>query len=131
MIVLFSADYVVLNAAVGDLRQWDARAALKARAGGRRNVRIAQVAANLERVANADEESELPAVLAHYPYAEDLGFLEYAVIAAGVAAREGAREARRAARRARERVELVVAPGEHDPHRRGAPETHQGAHQRP
>ena len=90
-------DYATLNAAVADLRQWDARDALKARAGGRRNVRIAQVAENLERIANADEATELPAVLAHYRYAEDLDFLDYALIASNVAGLEEAHQVRRAA----------------------------------
>jgi len=47
------------------------------------------------RVADADEATELPAVLAHYRYAEDLDFLDYAVIASDVAGLEEAHQARR------------------------------------
>ena len=84
-------DYGVLNAAIAELRAWDERDALKARAGGRRNVMIARVADNLERIATADETHGLPAVLAHYPYAEDLGFFEYAVIQSDFAGLECSR----------------------------------------
>ena len=91
---LCPADYAGLNAALGDLRAWDARHALEAKAGGRRNTMVARVAADLERVANADDATELPAVLAHYPFAEDLDFYESAAISAGVTAMKGAREAR-------------------------------------
>ena len=68
--LLSPADYAALNAAVADLRAWDARDALKATAGGRRNALIARVAADLERVPNADEASELPDVLRLFPYRE-------------------------------------------------------------
>ena len=47
------------------------------------------------RVADADEATELPAVLAHYRYAEDLDFLAYAVIASDVAGLEESHAARR------------------------------------
>ena len=57
---------------------------------------IARVAADLARIASADEASELPLVLAHYRYAEDLDFLEYAVIASDVAGMEESHASRRA-----------------------------------
>ena len=91
---LSAADYATLNAAVADLRAWDARDALTAKAGGRRNAMIARVAADLERIANADETQELPDVLRRFPYREALDFYEYAVIQAGFAGLEDAREAR-------------------------------------
>jgi len=88
-VTLAPADYATLNRAIADLRSWDARDALKV--GGRRNAMIARVADNLERIATADEAHELPAVLAHYPYAEDLGFFEYAVIQSDFAGLECSR----------------------------------------
>jgi len=57
-------------------------------------VRIAQVADNLARVANADEDTELPDMLRLFPYRETLDFYEYAVIQASFAELEDAREAR-------------------------------------
>lgn len=57
------ADYRVLNAAVADLPA---------------------------RVAASDEAAGLPAVLAHYPYAEDLNFFEYALCVSCIALRFGA-----------------------------------------
>jgi len=68
--------------------------------GGRRDAVIARVAADLERIASADEDAELPAVLAHYPFAEDLDFYEYAVIQSAVAGFEDAHAARPARRSA-------------------------------
>ena len=91
---LSPADYAVLNAAIADLRAWDARDALTAKAGGRRNAMIARVAGDLERVANADEDGELPYVLRLFPYRETLDFYEYGVIQASVAGLEDARAAR-------------------------------------
>ena len=91
---LSPADYATLNAAVADLRAWDARDALTAKAGGRRNAMIARVAADLERIANADETQELPDVLRLFPFRETLDFYEYALIQSEVAGLEDAREAR-------------------------------------
>ena len=73
---LSPADYATLNAAIADLRAWDARDALKAQAGGRRNAMIARVAAELDRIADADEDAELPGVLRLFPYRETLDFYE-------------------------------------------------------
>ena len=46
---------------------------------------IARVAANLERTADADETTELPAVLRIFPYREALDLYAYAVIASDAA----------------------------------------------
>jgi hypothetical protein len=78
-------DYATLNAAVDGLRARDRRDALKAKAGGRRNAMIARVAADLERVADADGVRELPDVLRLFSYPETLYLLAYAVIQSGVA----------------------------------------------
>ena len=93
---LSPADYAVLNAAVLDLRAWDVRQH-QGPGSVRVNLRLGQVAENLERIATAREGAELPFVLRLYPYAEDLAFLEYAVVNAGVAGDEAARETRLAA----------------------------------
>jgi hypothetical protein len=95
--LLSPADCATLNAAVADLRAWDEHNALKARAGGRRNAVIARVAADLERIANADEGRELPDVLRLFPFRETLDCYEYAVIRSDVAGLEEAREERLAA----------------------------------
>ena len=92
--ILSRVDYTALNAAVADLRAWDERDALKARAGGRRNAMTARVAEDLACLGDADEATELPTALRLFPYRETLDFYEYAVIQSGFAGLEDAREAR-------------------------------------
>jgi len=56
-VTLSPADYAVSNAAVADLRAWDARDALEAAAGGRRHAMIARVATDLERLLRIEDDA--------------------------------------------------------------------------
>jgi hypothetical protein len=93
---LTPADRAVLSAAARHLRAWTGRpqnAASGRTPAERVDPTVGRVADTLDRIAHARDAGELREVLRDAPHADDVAFLDFAAVRAGVADDEEAREA--------------------------------------